>query len=285
MAKAAKKRSAKAGSTTAKKKKGAKAAPKRSGASKAAPARSSRQTAKPGRRANGTKAAKPRTGTARRTTPTTSTSKRARTNPPQTSAAGRKGAPRAAASRRAARSSSGAEPSTLGSAATMIRGAVAGAVAAVSQVLPWTSEQLDALQMLERDHRRFEELLAQGEETTEQAVNGRADLLDTITRELNEHELKEEKFLYPMLESYPEAKAIVLEGYQEHHVADVIVEELHQVAADDEQWGAKFKVLKENIEHHIREEEGEMFRIARAVVPRKELLALGERMSMAAADS
>ena len=163
----------------------------------------------------------------------------------------------------------------------MIRGAVAGAMAAVGQALPWTSERLDALQMLERDHRRFEDLLAQGEDTTERAVKGRAALLETITRELNEHELKEEKFLYPMLESYPEAKTIVLEGYQEHHVADVIVKELHEVAADDEQWGAKFKVLKENLEHHIQEEEGEMFRIARAVVPREELLSLGERMSKA----
>ena len=167
----------------------------------------------------------------------------------------------------------------------MIRGAVAGAVAAVSQALPWTSEQLDALQMLERDHRRFEALLARGEDTTERAVNSRAELLDTITRELNEHEFKEEKFLYPMLASYPEAKTIVLEGYQEHHLADVIVKELHEVAADDEQWGAKFKVLKENLEHHIQEEEGEMFRIARAVVPRAELIALGERMSKAAAES
>jgi iron-sulfur cluster repair protein YtfE (RIC family) len=167
----------------------------------------------------------------------------------------------------------------------MIRGVMAGAVAAVSQALPWTSDRLDALQMLEQDHRRFEALLAQGEETTARAVKGRAELLETITRELNEHEMKEEKFLYPMLESYPEAKTIVLEGYQEHHVADVIVKELHQVAADDEQWGAKFKVLKENLEHHIQEEEGEMFRIARAVVPREELLALGERMSKAAAAS
>jgi len=163
----------------------------------------------------------------------------------------------------------------------MIRGAVAGAVAAVTQKLPWTSDQLDALQMLERDHRRFEDLLRQGEETTERAVKGRKALLDTLTRELNEHELKEEQFLYPTLQAHPEAKEIVLEGYQEHHVADVIVKELHEVATDDEQWGAKFKVLKENIEHHIQEEEGEMFRIARAAIGRDELLALGQRMEKA----
>jgi hypothetical protein len=289
MAKAAKKRSAKAGSAKAKQTKGAKTAAKRKGARKAAPARTGRKTSKTGGAARARKAAKARTSAKARTGGSrtrarkTSTAKRARTSPPQTSTARKKSASRSAASRRTARPSATAQPSTLGSAATMIRGAVAGAVAAVSQVLPWTSDQLDALQMLEQDHRRFETLLAQGEETTERAVKGRTQLLDTLTRELNAHEMKEEKFLYPMLEAYPEAKTIVLEGYQEHHVADVIVKELHQVAADDEQWGAKFKVLKENIEHHIQEEEGEMFRIARAVVPREELVALGERMSKAAA--
>ena len=48
----------------------------------------------------------------------------------------------------------------------------------------------------------------------------------------------------------------MLEGFEEHHVADVIVKELENVSPGDEQWAAKFKVLKENIEHHIEEEEG-----------------------------
>jgi iron-sulfur cluster repair protein YtfE (RIC family) len=161
----------------------------------------------------------------------------------------------------------------------MVRGVVAGGIAAVAGRLPWRSAQPDALELLEQDHRRFESLLKQGEETTERAIQARAELLDTLTRELNEHELKEEKFLYPALEAHPEAKPIVLEAYQEHHFADVIVKELHGVESGNEQWGAKFTVLKENIEHHIQEEEGEMFRIARAVLSREELIELGERMS------
>jgi hypothetical protein len=72
----------------------------------------------------------------------------------------------------------------------------------------------------------------------------------------------EEKILYPALQSHPAAHEIVLEGFEEHHAADLIVKELQDVATNDEQWGAKFKVLKENIEHHIKEEEGQMFRIA-----------------------
>ena len=166
----------------------------------------------------------------------------------------------------------------LQTAATAAKGVVAGAVAAVTSRLPGRTAEPDALQLLEQEHRRFEKLLKQGEESTERARKGRRELLETLSAELNAHELMEEKVLYPALQSHPEAKDIVLEGYEEHHVADLIAGELKDVATDDAQWGAKFKVLKENIEHHIKEEEGEMFRLARGILSRDELLELGERM-------
>jgi len=67
--------------------------------------------------------------------------------------------------------------------------------------------------------------------------------------------------------------------------ADLIVKELHDVATDDEQWAPKFKVLKENIEHHIQEEEGPMFRTARGVMPADRLELLGARMAKMKADA
>jgi len=171
------------------------------------------------------------------------------------------------------------KPSAAASTLTAVKGAVASAVAAVANRLPGASREADAITLLETDHRRMEELLRRGEDTDERAVAERTSLLDTLTAELNVHELIEEKVLYPALKSHPEARDIVLEGYQEHHVADLIVTELHAVAKDDERWGAKFKVLKESIEHHIKEEEGEMFRTARAIFSRDELRDLGQRMA------
>jgi hypothetical protein len=169
------------------------------------------------------------------------------------------------------------KPSALGAAATAVRGTVAGAVAAFKKTA--SNRPPDAINLLETDHRRMEDLLKRGEGTTERAVRQRTKLLDDISAELATHELLEEQVLYPALEEHPEARAIALEGFQEHHVADLIVDELHHVAADNEQWGAKFKVLKENIEHHIDEEEGEMFRTARAVLSQDELKAMGVRMT------
>ncbi|HVJ27968.1 MAG TPA: hemerythrin domain-containing protein [Vicinamibacterales bacterium] len=170
------------------------------------------------------------------------------------------------------------ETSRFNAAATAVRGRVASAIATIGAKMPWGESKADAIEILERDHRRFEDLLKQGEDTTERARVTRRELLATLTAELNAHELKEEKVLYPALKSHPEARDIVLEGYEEHHVADLIVEELHQVATDDEKWGAKFKVLKESLEHHIQEEEGEMFKTARGIFSPEELQDLGGRM-------
>ena len=151
-------------------------------------------------------------------------------------------------------------------------------VATVAGKMPGAAAQADAVEILEREHRRFEDLLQQGEESTERARATRREVLATLTAELNAHELMEERVFYPALQAHAETREIVLEGFEEHHIADVIVKELHEVAPNDEVWGAKFKVLKENIEHHIQEEEGNMFRFARGIFSREELRDLGARM-------
>src|SRR5262245_53555323 len=160
----------------------------------------------------------------------------------------------------------------------MLKGTIAGMAASIDG-------ETDAIELLMADHRRLEELLKQGEETTERAVKTRRELLATIAAELTVHELIEERVLYPALKAHPEPRDIVLDGFQEHHVADLILKELHETAVSDEQWGAKFKVFKENIEHHIEEEEGPMFRTARGVMSRSELVDLGAKMAKMKADA
>ena len=79
----------------------------------------------------------------------------------------------------------------------------------------------------------------QGEQTTERGRRrDGASCSRTLTAALDAHELMEESVLYPALHSHPEARDVVLEGFEEHHVADLIVKELQDVAEDDEQWGA-----------------------------------------------
>ena len=137
---------------------------------------------------------------------------------------------------------------------------------------------MDALTLLKSDHDRVKKMLEEGEATIERAEKGRIELFAKLKEELTVHERIEEEIFYPALREHPRAREIVAEGYEEHHVVDLILGELENTPVSDEQWAAKFKVAKENIEHHIEEEEGEMFRDARQVFDRQELEDLGARM-------
>jgi hypothetical protein len=137
---------------------------------------------------------------------------------------------------------------------------------------------MNAITLLEADHRKVKALLNELESTTERGVKTRAELFSTIKGELTLHEIVEEEIFYPELKAHPRAKDIVLEAYEEHHVVDTLMSELEALDVSDETWGAKAIVMKENIEHHIEEEEGEMFRQARQVFDATELDELGQRM-------
>ena len=137
---------------------------------------------------------------------------------------------------------------------------------------------MDALKLMKDDHEKMRKLLTELESTTERGVKTREELYATIKGELTVHEIIEEEIFYPALKDHPKAEDIVLEGYEEHHVVDLVMAELEDLPVDDESWGAKAKVMKENVEHHMEEEEGEMFQKARQVFDKDELEELGTRM-------
>ncbi|MEX0755996.1 MAG: hemerythrin domain-containing protein [Actinomycetota bacterium] len=138
---------------------------------------------------------------------------------------------------------------------------------------------MDAIQLLKDDHDALKELLEKADSTTERGVKTRDELLTRIKNDLAVHEAIEEEIFYPALKEHAKTKEITLEAYEEHHVVDEIMGEIEQTPFDDERWGAKFTVMKENIEHHIEEEEGEMFKQARQVLDAAEIEKLGDRMA------
>jgi hypothetical protein len=137
---------------------------------------------------------------------------------------------------------------------------------------------MDALQLLKQDHEEVKGLLEKLDSTTERGVKTREELFTRVTRELEVHEAIEEEIFYPALKEHPKAKELVLEAYEEHHVVDTVMAEIRELPYDDETWGAKLTVMKENVEHHIEEEEQEMFEQARDVFSKDELEELGARM-------
>ena len=140
---------------------------------------------------------------------------------------------------------------------------------------------MDVFALLKADHERVAGMLEKIAETTERAVKGREEAFTRVKAELELHTLIEEEVFYPALEEAEETRDIVLEAYEEHRLVKQLLSELEQGAKDTEEWTAKFTVLKENVEHHVEEEEGELFPKARQALSKEEIEALGEQVEQA----
>ena len=139
---------------------------------------------------------------------------------------------------------------------------------------------MNAITLLKQDHEDVKKMLSELDDTTERAVKTRKQTFTKLKADLEVHEAIEEEIFYPALKDHPKTKEIALEGYEEHHVVDTVMGEMLNLPVSDETWTAKFSVMKENLEHHIEEEEGEMFKQARQVFDDAELEDLGNRMEM-----
>lgn len=141
---------------------------------------------------------------------------------------------------------------------------------------------MNALELIQRDHQQLRKLFDEALESTE--PDARASLLHGIRAELMAHEQMEQDVFYPELRAANQkAKEIVLEGYEEHHIIDVILDELMEVPEEADHWKAKLKVLRENLDHHMEEEEGEMFKRARQCLSKEALDEIGAKMEQAKA--
>jgi hypothetical protein len=137
---------------------------------------------------------------------------------------------------------------------------------------------MDAFALLKADHEKVAGILETIDETTERAVKGREELFTRLKEELDIHARIEEEIFYPAIEDEDETREITLEAYEEHRLVKQLLSELEAEPKDTEEWTAKFTVLKENIEHHVEEEEGAMFKKARTVLSKDDIELLGERL-------
>lgn len=135
---------------------------------------------------------------------------------------------------------------------------------------------MDAFNLLKQDHRKVEELFSQLESSRGQA---KLRVFEQIKMELELHAHIEEKVFYPALEESKQTHELVLEAYEEHDVVKKLLRELGRAKTANEEWEAKAKVLQENVEHHVEEEENELFKKASAALSREEIEELGEELA------
>lgn len=115
----------------------------------------------------------------------------------------------------------------------------------------------DGINLLKADHRTVEKLFAQFEKTEDDAK--REEIVGQIIMELRVHMQLEEEIFYPESREFVEEELTVNEAIVEHQGAKDLMEQLEGMSASDEMYEAKVTVLKEQIEHHVEEEEEEYF--------------------------
>jgi hypothetical protein len=140
---------------------------------------------------------------------------------------------------------------------------------------------MDAFELLKKDHEKVSGIFEKLDATTERGVKTREELFTQLKQELDVHTRIEEEIFYPVLKQAKETEDLTLEAYEEHNVVKQLLAELEELSKDDETWGAKLTVLKENVEHHVEEEEGELFDGAREVLSREQIEELGTQMEAA----
>ena len=140
----------------------------------------------------------------------------------------------------------------------------------------------DAIVLLKNDHKEIRRLFREFEQAGDNATKTKGRLVDQIIELLTVHTYIENEVMYPRVrELLPELEDDVLESYEEHHVADVLVMELYGMRPDAERFDAKTTVLIENVRHHIEEEEDEWFPKVREGLGRKVLQEIGAEMEAA----
>jgi hemerythrin superfamily protein len=136
----------------------------------------------------------------------------------------------------------------------------------------------DAIVILKEDHKRIRALFRefQKPDTTDarkqKIVNESIELLTV-------HTYIENEVMYPRVrEMLPDLEDDILESYEEHHVADVLVMEMMALTPENERFEPKFSVLIENVTHHVEEEEQEWFPKVREGLSRTQLRDIGQEL-------
>ena len=140
---------------------------------------------------------------------------------------------------------------------------------------------MNAIDLLQADHERVKAILTQLSESTERAVKKRTELLAKLEMEITIHTRLEEEILYPAFKEAggKEQDIMYYEAKEEHRTVDsLVLPDLKVTDPSSPEFAGRVKVVKELLEHHIEEEETEMFPQAKKLLGKAQLEEMGAQM-------
>jgi len=136
---------------------------------------------------------------------------------------------------------------------------------------------MNAIEMLKKQHREVEKLFNKFEALGDSAVKSKQRVFNDIADALAMHAAIEEKHFYPAVKA-KRTEDILLEALEEHLSLKRIIADLLKLEPSAETFDAKVKVLKEQVEHHVGEEEGDLFPKVTKILSASELSELQQQM-------
>jgi len=138
------------------------------------------------------------------------------------------------------------------------------------------AKQQNAIDLLRKDHAEVKKAFKQFEKAKYKDPQACKDFLASICRDLEMHTTLEEEIFYPAVRGRIKADDLMNEAQVEHNSAKQLIAELEKLAGDDPMLKAHAQVLSEYVNHHVKEEEGEMFPKAKRA--KLDLEALGQQL-------
>jgi hemerythrin superfamily protein len=117
---------------------------------------------------------------------------------------------------------------------------------------------MDIVDLIKDDHEQVATLMEKLSTTTEEDTDDRETLFNELRSALEAHTQAEERIVYERLEDEDTMSSIIAESYEEHTLVAELLQSLSEMEFNHEEWGDKFAVLRENVEHHVEEEESEV---------------------------
>jgi hemerythrin-like domain-containing protein len=140
---------------------------------------------------------------------------------------------------------------------------------------------MNAIDLLKADHAKVKDILSQLSDSTERALKKRVELLGKLEMEISIHTRLEEEILYPAFKAAgsKEQDVMYFEAKEEHRTVDsLVLPDLKLTDPGTPEFSGRVKVVKELLEHHIEEEETEMFPQAKKLLGKEKLEELGAQM-------
>jgi hemerythrin superfamily protein len=134
---------------------------------------------------------------------------------------------------------------------------------------------MNVIKLLKTDHDTVKTLFDKFDKAAESSYDRKAEIFEQVRRELLVHSQAEEEIFYPAIKAIEGGRELIVEALKEHKEVDELLTQISRLEPKDPKFTEKVEILMDNVDHHVEEEEGQIFQFAEENCPKEQLESLG----------